>query len=118
MRKREYLKTGRIYFVQYYTRFVEYCFREYVQYPDRKRRLPETWEDFTGKWLEKLNESDRDFITYVFNPAFRYSSEGCANYQAESPSDYQRNRDRLFRMERDFAIESGLCEEVQNIGEY
>lgn len=100
---------SRIYFRQFYTSFVEYCFRVVVR-KWNKTNLTDEWHKFTTYWLDNiLSEKDRNFIRFVFDEKFYNSAEGLVCYAPNE--DYEIKRRYLFALEKQFAIDGGLIDE-------
>lgn len=100
---------GRIYFRQFYTTFVEFCFcaivRQWKQTP-----ITDSWHKSTKYWLDNnLSEEDKLFIRFVFDEKFYNTTEGLACF--EPSEDYDVKRKRLYDIERRFAIDCGLIDD-------
>lgn len=107
---------GRIYFKQYYTNFVEYCFRAHFY---ERKRLPEEWKEFTDEWFEEQTDEDIEFMSFVFDKRFNTTMAGCENYGVLSAQDrygtiFDENARRLFQLEQDFAVRGGLTSHAVN----
>lgn len=101
-----------VFFKQYYMDFVEYCFRAHYQ---GRNRLPDVWLNFINTWFEHISEEDEAFLAFVFSDRFKRAFDGCTEYaEPQQECDTARNKMRLFRLEKDFAVTGGLTRESAN----
>ena len=98
---------GRIYLSHFYTTLVEHCLQVVVGHK-QSMGLSQKWISFTEEWILKLSISDQQFIFRVFDSLYNNTSTDCALKFASNVETYDMNRERLFKLERDFAIKGGL----------
>lgn len=99
---------GRIYLMHFYTTLVEHCIRVVVGHKDTMG-LSQKWINFTTEWVQNLSDSDRNFVYVVFQAIYNHVDIDVPlkMYSSEEET-YDMNRERLFKLERDFAIKGGL----------
>ncbi|MCH4153355.1 MAG: hypothetical protein LKF32_01730 [Mageeibacillus sp.] len=100
---------GQIKFMQFYTRLVEHFLRMTVRNSSVTGEVPQYWHSFTTHWIENLSDEDKKFICFVFDKQYDDSRDGIGCYPSEDA--YPVKRERLYRLERDFAIAGGLIVE-------
>lgn len=111
---------GRISFRRFYTETVEHFFRMAIRNDSVKGDTPLDWFLFTKSWLGTQEESDREFLEFIFRKDFRTPMEGIYCYLHEKDDlnrlwlhDYQieEAKKRLTELERAFAIAGELITE-------
>lgn len=97
---------GRIYLRHFYTTLVEHCLQVVVGHK-QGMDLSQKWISFTEEWILKLSRSDQQFIFRAFDSLYNTSHTDVA-LRISDVETYDMNRERLFKLERDFAIKGGL----------
>lgn len=97
---------GRIKLRWFYTELVEHYLRMAVRYKTVSKSSSQYWYDKTQNWINQLSEKDNQFIRFVFDKQFFYTSEGLYCYQCED--DMYAKRVHLTELEKDFALKRGL----------
>lgn len=98
---------GRIYLTHFYTTFVEHCLQVVVGHKP-SMGLPKKWISFSEEWILKLSISDQQLIFRAFDSLYNYSTTTDRALKISDVETYDMNRERLFKLERDFAIKGGL----------
>lgn len=103
---------GQIRFKMPCTDLVQYYIRTTVRYSWNDGFIPKEWHIFCKNWLDMLSDSDRELIYFVFDKQFCDVFEGLSCYQ--NGEIYQTKKERLFNLEKNFAIAGGLVVEETN----
>lgn len=106
---------GRINFHWFYTTLVEHYFRMAVRYKTVSRESSQRWFALAKKWINSLNEEDKQFINFVFSRQFFNTAEGL--YCFKSADDMEMKRTRLAILEKEFALATGLIGEADDENE-
>lgn len=101
---------GQIKFRQCYTELVEHYLRMAVRHKSVSSETPKDWHSFTEYWIDRLSDEDKKFIQFVFDYQFYNTTEGL--YCFQSDENMYAKRKRLAMLEKQFAIDGGLYEEV------
>ena len=84
---------------RYYQSLVEHYLKLATRYPKADNPIQQQWYDKTHEWLNNLPESDRRFVIDIFG------KRGERDVRLNLNSSTHR---RLDKIERDFAIKTGL----------
>ncbi|MFV0351837.1 MAG: hypothetical protein ACK5JF_05950 [Oscillospiraceae bacterium] len=103
-----------IQFKWYFTAVVEHFMRLAVRYREATSPTSQRWLSFTQNWIEGQSAEDGDFIRFVFAYRFRSTIDGLNAFVCEEPVPLQAKRERLARLEKQFALDAGLCGEDTN----
>lgn len=95
-----------------YTNLIELYLRAVIRNWHRNQ-IPDEWHKFTLAWLYRQTETDRDFLYFVFSEDYFHSVDGVACYPSESESYFDKC-ERLHRLEKQYAIDSGLILDKDN----
>lgn len=110
---------GRIRFYMVYTDLVEHYLRLGVRYEKARHYQCEDWHKFTKEWLSTLDTEDNLFLNFIFGSRFRRTDFGLYEYvhpgneRLEKEVNYEFNRQKLFGLERKFAVDAGLINEKE-----
>ena len=109
---------GRIRFKTYYCELVEHYFRMAVRNKTVYDDTPLDWFIFTKEWIGMQSEEDREFITFIFGRGFYKTFDGMYCFGHEKSPSWLKGvnsynlmnvmRDRLCKLERDYAIAAKL----------
>lgn len=99
----------------YYTELVEHYLRMAVRHTKVSEATSNKWFVFTRKWIEKQSPEDKDFICFVFAYQFRKTIDGLNSFVCKEPTPLMAKRERLSKLEKQFAIDSGLYEEEKEV---
>lgn len=104
-------------FYRVYTNLVEHYLRQAVRYEHVGKEKAQDWHKFTKTWLSFLPDEDREFLQFVFSIDFHrtdfalYEYVGKGNEELPKPANYDLNRNKLYELERQFAVHAGLIGE-------
>lgn len=98
---------SQIEFCRHYTSLVEHYFRLAVRSPCIRDSISEMWQTVTLQWLNTLPSEDKAFIQSVFSRENHTTKEGLLSLNG----DYRISRNRLFALEKGFAIYTLLISE-------
>lgn len=90
----------------YYQSIVETFLRSTIR--NESGYIPDNWLEFTTEWLEKQSEEDRELLEYLFNKNFYSYEQAIRNLSDRKYDDFKNVKNRLFKLEKDFANQSGL----------
>lgn len=95
----------------YFTELVEHYFRMAVRYTKVSNQTPKDWFVFTRYWIDMQSPEDKEFIRFVFAYRFRTTIDGLNAFVCKEPVPLQDKRERLAKLEKQFALDAGLYDE-------
>lgn len=101
-------------FKTYYTALVEHYFRMAVRYKTVTNISTQNWHIFTNRWIDLQSKEDKKFILFVFDYQFRNTLDGLRCF--EPTETLYAKRERLAKLEKQFATDSGVYDEVSDSG--